>query len=392
MKKLSSAVLSLLLILSLLFSACTDITVAGTEGTSAPSSSVTSGDTTGEAASDTADTPSTDESTEAGETESDTDAPSASDTAETEETEDITNEPLDTDLPSDTTEKQEDTEPSVDTEEQTKPQTPEETEGEQQEHRGPVPNPSPVDPEDIAEYSGDIYITVNGGEPAFTAADITSEAYEFYSELDSLGRCGYAMACVGPETLPTKDRESISSVKPTGWHGSTIYNRSHLIAHSLTGEDANVKNLITGTTLMNQGGMTQFESMVLDYVKETGNHVIYRVTPIFVGNELVARGVQMEAYSVEDDGDSISYNVYLYNVQPGYEIDYLTGDLTNEEEDAGTDESGARDYVLNKRSKKFHYPHCSGVSTMSDKNREDRHCTRDELIEEGYDPCGTCKP
>lgn len=388
MKKINSAVLSLLLILSLLFSSCADITVAGTDGTSEPSSSVTTGsvegDTAGEDASDTAAEPSTDEVTGTG----GTDAPSASDTADTG---DSTNEPLDTDPPSDTTKEPEETEPSVGTEEQTKPQTPEETEGEQ-EHRGPVPNPSPVDPEDIAGYSGDIYVTVNGGEPAFTAADITSEAYEFYSELDSLGRCGYAMACVGPETLPTKDRESISSVKPTGWHGSTIYNRSHLIAHSLTGEDANVKNLITGTTLMNQGGMTQFESMVLDYVRETGNHVIYRVTPIFVGNELVARGVQMEAYSVEDDGDSISYNVYLYNVQPGYEIDYLTGDLTNEEEDAETDESGARDYVVNKRSKKFHYPHCSGVSTMSDANREDRHCTRDELIEEGYSPCGTCKP
>ena len=195
----------------------------------------------------------------------------------------------------------------------------------------------------IPAFSGEGFAHLNNGVPTFTEDEITDEGYEFYSELDSLGRCGYAMACVGVETLPTGDRGSISSVNPTGWvqnkysvdlvNGGYIYNRSHLIAWSLTGEDANKQNLITGTEYMNQRIMTQFEDMVRDAVKEDDLHEMYRITPMFYENELVARGVIMEAYSVEDNGETVSFNVYVYNVQPGITIDYATGNNWLETDD-----------------------------------------------------------
>ena len=201
--------------------------------------------------------------------------------------------------------------------------------------------------------------------------------------------------------MPTEDRGNISSVKPTGWHSvsyptlgvSSLYNRSHLIAFQLTGENANRENLITGTQFMNQSGMTRFENMVADYIKETGNHVMYRVTPIFTGDNLVADGVLMEAWSVEDNGDGICYCVYLYNAQPGIDIDYATGDsaLSAEQPDDGSDAEGT-DYIINKRNGKFHYTYCSGVATMSEANKLPVHSTREELIEQGYKPCGTCNP
>lgn len=186
----------------------------------------------------------------------------------------------------------------------------------------------------IPEISPDAYVVVNDNVPEFTEKELTDEAYEFYSELDSLNRCGYAMACIGRELMPTEERGSIGQVKPSGWHtvkydfvdGKYLYNRCHLIGFQLTGENANEKNLITGTRYMNVEGMLPFENMVADYVKETGNHVLYRVTPVFDDNNLVARGVQMEAYSVEDSGEGISYNVFVYNKQPGVEIDYTTGE------------------------------------------------------------------
>ena len=170
-------------------------------------------------------------------------------------------------------------------------------------------------------------------QPLFDEDDITAVSNEFYSELDSLGRCGYTMACIGEDLMPTQPRESISQVKPTGWKqkkydfvdGESLYNRCHLIGFQLTGENANERNLITGTRYMNTEGMLPFENMVADYIKETGNHVLYRVTPIFQGDELVARGVQMEAFSVEDSGDGICFCVYIYNNQPGVTIDYATG-------------------------------------------------------------------
>lgn len=188
--------------------------------------------------------------------------------------------------------------------------------------------------DDIPTYSGDAYIAVNDNQPFFTQDELTTEAFETYSELDSLGRCGVAEACVGVDLMPTEERESISKVKPTGWvqhqydfvDGGSLYNRCHLIGFQLTGENANEKNLITGTRYMNVEGMLPFENQVADYVASTGNHVLYRVTPAFAGTELVARGVEMEAYSVEDQGRGVCFHVYCYNVQPGVEIDYATGE------------------------------------------------------------------
>ena len=185
--------------------------------------------------------------------------------------------------------------------------------------------------EDIPEYSEDAYIVINSNNPNFSKEDLQSECYEYYSSLDDLGRCGYTEAMVGKEIMPTEERKSISEVKPTGWNnqkynfvdGEWVYNRCHLIGFQLTGENANRENLITGTRYMNVEGMLPFENMIADYVRETGNHVLYRVTPIFEGNNLLASGVLMEAQSVEDN--EISFCVYAYNVQPGIAIDYTTG-------------------------------------------------------------------
>lgn len=386
-------IVAIILAALMMLSSCAQITTANeTTGVTAEGSdsSITSQEeTTGTAGSTESGTSGT---TEAGTTEAGTTA--GTETADTETTYPETTHPQttspETTLPETTlkeTSEPETTKPET----TTVPATTEaETEGGGDTASGPRPNPSPVDPAKMPAYSGELYVAVNGNEPDFTSSDITDQFYEYYSPLDTLGRCGYAMACLGPETLPTGERGSISSIRPTGWVGSSIYNRSHLIAWSLSGEDANRNNLITGTTLMNQSGMTVFENMVLAYIRETGNHVIYRVTPLFIGSNLVASGVQMEAFSVEDDGDGICYNVYLYNVQPGYVINYATGELDTE---TVTGDEDVPDYVVNKSSKKFHYPTCSGVATMSDKNREDRYdCTREELIAEGYSPCGQCNP
>ena len=191
-----------------------------------------------------------------------------------------------------------------------------------------------VDLNGIPEFNGTAYVEINGNVPYFTGEDMTTEAYEAYAPLDALGRCGAAMSCIGEELMPTEDRGSIGQVKPSGWHtvkydfvdGKYLYNRCHLIGYQLTGENANRENLITGTRYLNVEGMLPFENMVADYIKETGNHVMYRVTPIFEGEELVARGVLMEAKSVEDNGDGILFCVYVYNNQTGVEIDYLTGE------------------------------------------------------------------
>lgn len=191
-----------------------------------------------------------------------------------------------------------------------------------------------VDLAAIPAYSGEPYAVVNGNIPYFTASDLTSESFEYYSDLDDLGRCGTAYSSVGTDLMPTEKRGSISKVKPTGWQvakydfvdGKYLYNRCHLIGYQLTAENANEKNLITGTRYLNVDGMLPFENLVADYVKETENHVLYRVTPVFEGDNLVASGVLMEAESVEDAGDGVEYCVYVYNVQPGVEIDYATGE------------------------------------------------------------------
>lgn len=253
---------------------------------------------------------------------------------------------------------------------------------------------SPVD----TTVSQDVpYITVNDNVPEFTEDEITTKSFERYADLDDLGRCGAAFACVGTDLMPTEKRGNISRIKPSGWHsvrydnvdGGSLYNRCHLIGFQLSGENANEKNLITGTRYMNVE-MIPFEDMVADYVKKTNHHVMYRVTPVFEGKNLIASGVQMEAFSVEDHGKGVSYNVYLYNIQPGIKIDYLTGEsieLTeNAEEESGTD------YVINVNTMKFHLPLCSSVEKMQEKNRENFHGDREELIERGYAPCGTCNP
>lgn len=190
--------------------------------------------------------------------------------------------------------------------------------------------------EEIPEYEGETYITVNDNEPEFTEEQQEAEPYEYYSDLDSLDRCGYAEAKITEDLMPTEKRESISSVKPSGWQnekydcvdGKYLYNRCHLLGYQLTGENANEKNLITGTRYLNVDGMLPFENEVATYIKDTGNAVLMRVTPVFEGDELVARGVQMEAQSVEDD--EISFNVFVYNIQPGVEIDYATGESQEE--------------------------------------------------------------
>lgn len=186
----------------------------------------------------------------------------------------------------------------------------------------------------IPAYSGTAYVEVNNNVPFFTDSDMTTQAFERYSKLDGHRRCGVAYANVCTEIMPTEERGKIGSVKPSGWHtvkydivnGKYLYNRCHLIGYQLSAENANEKNLITGTRYLNVEGMLPFENMVADYVKETDHHVLYRVTPIFEGNNLVASGVLMEAKSVEDNGKGITFCVYCYNVQPGISIDYATGD------------------------------------------------------------------
>ncbi len=280
-----------------------------------------------------------------------------------------------------------------------------------------------TDLSDIPAYSGDAYVAVNDNVPDFSEDDFTTDSFESYSELDYLGRCGTAYACIGEDLMPTEDRGSISQVKPSGWHsvqydfvdGESLYNRCHLIGFQLTGENANEENLITGTRYLNVEGMLPFENLVADYIKETGNHVLYRVTPVFEGDNLVASGVFMEGESVEDEGDGVFFHVYCYNVQPGVGIDYATGDSWLDESTFAddSDESGEEDfmvpivlpqqeenassgtgttYILNTNSRKFHYPSCPSVDQMNESNKEDFTGSRDELISMGYTPCGNCNP
>lgn len=251
--------------------------------------------------------------------------------------------------------------------------------------------------EQVSDYESEAYTVLNNNQPEFHERELVTKSYEFYSELDSLNRCGYAMACIGRDIMPSSERGSIGQVKPTGWHtvkydfvdGSYLYNRCHLIGFQLTGENANEKNLITGTRYMNVEGMLPFENMVADYVKETGNHVVYRVTPVFQGDELLARGVQMEAWSVEDHGDGVCFNVYVYNVQPGVSINYADGTSTAEESEEAEEKAT---YVLNTNSKKFHSEDCSQGDTISKSNRQVATTTRQNLIDQGYKPAGCCTP
>ncbi len=282
--------------------------------------------------------------------------------------------------------------------------------------------------DDVPKWSGKPYVEVHGNQPYFSKEEMTTESFEYYSLLDSLERCGYAYACLGRDLMPNEPRGNIGMIKPSGWHtvkyefidGKYLYNRCHLIAFALAGENANRQNLITGTRTMNTKGMLPFEDMVRDYIMETDNHVLYRVTPIFESDNLLASGVLMEGYSVEDEGDGVCFAVYCYNEEPQVQIDHLTGDsvlsttttkavkttkkttaqskaittkkTTNAVVRNGGGDVGDITYVLNKNSKKFHKPNCSSVKQMSSKNRWDVDWTREEVLDKGYIPCKNCNP
>ena len=265
-----------------------------------------------------------------------------------------------------------------------------------------MPEPEPpatVSLEEVPAYSGEPFAVLNGNTPLFTQEDMTDESYEYYGDLDRLNRCTYTMASIGPDLMPTEERGAIGQIKPTGWvtakydfvDGKYLYNRCHLIGFQLTGENANEANLIPGTRYMNVDGMLPFENMVADYIKETGNHVLYRVIPVFEGDNLVAGGVTMEAWSVEDNGEGICFYVYVYNVQPGVTIDYATGESQLAQPVADTDEDVLR-FVANVSSKKFHDGDCSQAESIKSENKETFETTRSQMIAWGFTPAGCCNP
>ena len=272
-----------------------------------------------------------------------------------------------------------------------------------------VNNNSYVSLDAIPAYDGKAYVAVNNNEPFFTDSDMTTTAFENYSDLDSLGRCGVAYANICKDIMPTEERGKIGMIKPSGWHtvkydvikDRYLYNRCHLIGYQLAGENANPKNLITGTRYLNVEGMLPFENLVADYVNNTGNHVLYRVTPMFSGSNLVANGILIEAKSVEDNGGGILFNVYCYNVQPGVGINYENGDSwldgTTGSTSSGSDTSAAENSAadsLNSETmvhitatgKKYHRAGCRTLK------KSDTEVTLDEAKSMGLSPCGICNP
>lgn len=293
----------------------------------------------------------------------------------------------------------------------------------QKENTKNKPNITPpnFDINSIPNYTDKPFAVINNNIPFFLANDLVTESFEYYSDLDSLGRCGFAFANIGTDIMPTEKRESISHITPSGWKsvqydnidGKNLYNRSHLIGFQLSAENANEKNLITGTRYLNVTGMLPFENMVADYVKETNNHVLYRVTPIFKNDNLIADGVLMEAKSVEDNGEGILFNVFVYNVQPEITIDYKTGEsyLTNpptkhsETQDTNLENKSTTHtenviqenkhefmYVLNTNTKKVHMPNCRTIKNLSPSNRGESTDTISKIIDRGYVPCKVCTP
>ena len=273
----------------------------------------------------------------------------------------------------------------------------------------------------IPEYSGKPYVVINDNIPSFNKYELTVKGFETYASLDSLGRCGGAVASCGREIMPgaNEERGSISAIKPSGWiqaqydcvSGKYLYNRCHLIGWQLSAENANKRNLITGTRYMNTEGMLPFENMVADYIRETNNHVAYRITPVYDGSDLVATGVQMEAYSIEDAGEGICFNVFCYNVQPGVEIDYSTGESwanegnkeTTKKQTVASVETTKKQvkttkqqnvvtgqYVLNTNTKKIHKTHCHHINKMNEANKKSYSGSLDSLYSQGYTTCGTC--
>ena len=293
---------------------------------------------------------------------------------------------------------------------------------------------SALDISSIPDYSGTDYIVLNGNLPDFYVWQITKRPYIRFSRLDELGRTGAGMACLGMETLPTTARSVIGDIRPSGWHtvryddlieDHYLFNRCHVIAHMLSGDSNTPENLFTGTRYLNSSSMLQFEIKVGDYIEDTGNHVIYRVTPVYRDRDLVATGVQIEAWSVEDDGAGVCFNVFVYNIQPGILIDYHTGESERDSnyyfsdastrhlfptgggEDTLPDRSRSEEYILeadsqenltsvsfilNLNTKRFHLPTCSSVLETNQKNRQAFFGTRDEAIAAGYQPCGRCHP
>lgn len=277
----------------------------------------------------------------------------------------------------------------------------EDTEGDSQNDSG-----YDFDLSSIPAYSGNAYVVVNDNVPNFSENDLTTTSYEQYSALDQFGRCGVVIANIGKDIMPTMERGSIGMVKPSGWHtvkydcvdGRYLYNRCHLIGYQLSGENATVENLITGTRYMNIEGMLPFENEVADYVQATNNHVLYRATPVFEGNNLLASGVLIEAMSVEDNGQGIKFHVFCYNVQPGIIIDYSNGasrladDSVIPVDPVVAEQMKQADYICNTNTGKFHYPDCKSVRDMKEKNKKAHIGSREELIQQGFSPCGNCKP
>ena len=267
-----------------------------------------------------------------------------------------------------------------------------------------LPQPEPVEVPvislaEVPAYSGEAFAVLNGNVPLFTEDDMTTESFEHYEDLDAWNRCTYTMACIGRDLMPTEERGNIGQVRPTGWvtakydfvDGKYLYNRCHLIGFQLTGENANERNLITGTRYMNVEGMLPFENMVADYIKETGNHVLYRVIPVFDGENPLASGVTMEAWSVEDEGEGICFYVYVYNVQPGVDIDYTTGEsslaapVAEEGEETET-------FVVNTSSRKFHKESCAQWQSIKEENRQIFDTTRNQMLAWDFKPAGCCNP
>ena len=300
--------------------------------------------------------------------------------------------------------------------------------------------------EDVPAYDGSDYILINDNVPDFYLWQLTTEAYVSFSAFDELERTGAGMACLGPETLCDEERAGVDgSIRPSGWHtvryddlieDHYLYNRSHVIGHRLCGDISTPENLFTGTRFLNNSVMKHFEILVIRHIENTQNHVLYRVTPIYRGDDLVATGVQMEAWSVEDGGEGICFNVFVYNVQPGILIDYsdgsserdpdyvppetadddellfffemgsisapvpgrsLPGEGSEEARDATSDDAaGGKDftpnYIVNINTKVFHYPDCTSVRDMKEKNKLGYYGTREDAINDGYHPCGICHP
>lgn len=253
---------------------------------------------------------------------------------------------------------------------------------------------------EVEPYTVYPYTVINNNIPEFEKTDYT-KSFEKYGELDSLGRCTSCIANIGTDLMPTEERGAIGSVKPTGWQvakysnvdGRYLYNRCHLIGYQLSAENANPNNLITGTRYLNIEGMLPFENKVATYVKTTSNHVLYRVTPIFKDDELVARGVQMEAYSVEDNGEGVEFNVYCYNVQPDIEIDYKTGNSKYVGNEAETIDNGEKQkYIVNINTNKFHKEDCPSAKKIKSENKKAYTGYKENLVKNGYSPCSQCNP